>query len=141
MCARLPAPWTGVPQSQPLTHTHKTFKSRVLNNPENRPALRENFSESQQCVLQFSKHSLQKNESAANERTGVPHFNPLTHSPKSVPQSDAWSEPRNLIFFYSCCQSQGTLFLLNLGHIHFGKSKSSRLICKHTTVVDSLSCS
>ena len=34
----------------------------------------------------------------------------------------------------ACCQSQGTLFLLNVW-----KSKFSRLICKHTTVVDLLS--
>ena len=47
--------------------------------------------------------------------------------------------PGTCFFSILAARVKPTLFLLNLGQRHFGKSKLSRLICKHTTVVDLLS--
>ena len=46
--------------------------------------------------------------------------------------------PGTCFFSILAARVKPTLFLLNLGQRHFGKSKLSRLICKHTTVVDLL---
>ena len=87
-----------VPQSQPVTHRHQTFKSE-LPNFETWSALRKTSLDVSSVYFAIFKTRFCK-----NEKTGVSYFNALTHSPMSVPHS----EPDSF-------QSQVTLFLINFG--------------------------